>query len=249
MPPVDKFWFAVTYFEDQDYGEGFPDGPRTLYRAEINTINGLKLGVADTNRERLDGTIREAIRVLQNEYNKAVGYETTPYKQTSWGLGRLTPLAPYTIQEISNKMHRREKPLFKVTGRHERLDTLDIGPLDAITRLADGNPGAMTVMMLIVKNVANIDPATGDIGWYVHLSALDSIGLYGPDIWMLYKDVCGLNLPKVIALLRAVQFGMISGDELRHAVQNEGVGINVDDIVANILEELPSLKMDYVGES
>ena len=91
----------------------------------------------------------------------------------------------------------------------------------------------------MLKRGAEIDPdALG--GGLSGLLSLDTHGIYGSEIWMLYKDVCGQSLPKTIGLLRAVQLGFESESKLKQAIQSYGNGINVDVLFQRVCERLPN---------
>jgi hypothetical protein len=38
---------------------------------------------------------------------------------------------------------------------------------------------------------------------------LDSLGIYGPNVWVIFKDVCEQNHARMLAVLRATQLGML----------------------------------------
>jgi hypothetical protein len=57
-------------------------------------------------------------------------------------------------------------------------------------KMSDGNPGALTVVMSIYQHVENIDPM-GALGGFGPILSLDTLGIYGPDVWMLYKFLTG----------------------------------------------------------
>jgi len=63
---------------------------------------------------------------------------------------------------------------------------LDMAPIDAIAKMADGNPGAVTVMCELLK----LDLVDG----FANICRLDDLELYGPDIWVAYKDICGSDI-------------------------------------------------------
>jgi hypothetical protein len=114
--------------------------------------------------------------------------------------------------------------------------------LDVITKMSEGNPGAVTVCLNIIKNGEAIDPDNALGGLGIILS-LDTLGLYGPNIWMLFKDVCESDLAQMLAVLRGWQLGMISDIQVRHAVENHGDGLNVADICAKVVERLPRFQL------
>lgn len=90
---------------------------------------------------------------------------------------------------------------------HERIELGD-SPQDAVVKMSDGNPGAINVMMSIILKGGAIDPKAFLGGLGVILS-LDTHGIYGPDIWILFKDVCKQNIGHMLGVLRAVQLGII----------------------------------------
>lgn len=104
-------------------------------------------------------------------------------------------------------------------------------------KMSDGNPGALTVVMSIYKHVEHIDPM-GAMGGFGPILSLDTLGIYGPDIWMLYKDVCKENLPRTIGVLRAWQLGFVEAKTLKHAIQNYGDGIKVGVLCDQVVERL-----------
>lgn len=120
----------------------------------------------------------------------------------------------------------------------ELTDTME----DVLFKMSEGNPGALTVCLQIIKDGGQIDPddAMGGIG---KLLSLDAMGLHGSKIWMLYKDVCKQDLPKMLALLRGRQLGFVNEAKILHAVENYGDGINVDDICDQVVKRLPRFKL------
>lgn len=53
---------------------------------------------------------------------------------------------------------------------------------ESIIALADGNPGAVTVMSSLMQ----VNPIYGQLA----LCRLDDLQLYGSSIWVVYKDHC-----------------------------------------------------------
>lgn len=107
-----------------------------------------------------------------------------------------------------------------------------------LIKMAEGNPGAATVLMGIIKDCEKIDPDSAFGGLGVILS-LDTYGIYGPRIWMLYKDVCEQDLIKTLAVLRGVQLGLLDEAILSNAIDNRGAGLDVNDILDLVRKELP----------
>jgi hypothetical protein len=108
--------------------------------------------------------------------------------------------------------------------------------MDVFVKMSDGNPGALTVMSQLYQDVPTIDPMNimGGLG---AIMELDSLGIYGPRIWMLYKDVCGQDVEKTNWMIRAVQLGVISESDINHRIDNHGRD-GIDEIIDKVLKEL-----------
>jgi len=113
--------------------------------------------------------------------------------------------------------------------------------IDVVTKMSEGNPGALRVIMELYKETPTIDPQNllGGLG---PILDLDTLGIYGPRIWMLYKDVCGEDVAKTNWMLRAWQLGVISEDELNKRIDNYGRD-GIDEIIEKVMTQL-----SYYGE-
>jgi len=113
--------------------------------------------------------------------------------------------------------------------------------MDAIVKLSDGNPGAVVVLAECLKRGEEIDPdsAFGGLG---PIFDFDTLGIYGPRIWMLFKDVCGQDLRIMLAVLRAHQLGFLRESELNQAIDNYGEGIDIPALVAKVEHRLPKFQ-------
>jgi hypothetical protein len=117
--------------------------------------------------------------------------------------------------------------------------TLQDDAMSAVVKMVEGNPGAATVCTGILKQGQHIDPdammgGLGTILW------MDTLEIYGSKIWMLFKDVCGEDLTKMLGLLRAVQLGLLSKPDLNAAILNCGQGIDVDELLEQVKAHLPN---------
>lgn len=121
--------------------------------------------------------------------------------------------------------------------RKERIELTD-STMTVIMKMSDGNPGAITVLMRMLQEGEKIDPDSWS-GGLSGILALDTHGIYGSKIWMLYKDVCRENLENTLAVLRACQLGQLREDDMLNAIDNYGRGIDVDALVAGVKEILP----------
>ena len=113
--------------------------------------------------------------------------------------------------------------------------------ISAITKMSDGNPGAVTVLMELLNEGGKIDP-DDFMGGLGSVLALDTLGIYGSSIWVLYKDVCGQEVNKMIAVLRSHQLGFISGNLIFQASDERIKSrelIDVDSLYSKVKERLP----------
>jgi len=85
-------------------------------------------------------------------------------------------------------------------GKIQLTDTVT----EAMLKLADGNPGALTVLMQL-RHVDNES--------LIHILKLDDYGYYGPKIWLVYKDFLKGDITKF--------FDLLKNNKLQSAVRNE----------------------------
>ena len=111
-----------------------------------------------------------------------------------------------------------------------------------MVKMCEGNPDAASVIIEIIKRNKDIDPDDA-MGGFGPLLSLDMAGIYGPSIWVLYKDTCGQDLIKMLAVLRGYQLGFITQEQLNVAADRNGArGQNVVDVEATLTkvkQELP----------
>ncbi|MES1989238.1 MAG: hypothetical protein V4440_14635 [Pseudomonadota bacterium] len=122
-----------------------------------------------------------------------------------------------------------------------RIDLTDSG-IDILMKMSDGNPGALTVIADLMKKESSIDPDSifSQFGISTILS-MDTHGIYGSDIWILFKDICKQNLVNVIGLLRAVQLGFLGEGELLSFIRNQSIEQTfLDEKIAQVKERLPN---------
>jgi len=121
--------------------------------------------------------------------------------------------------------------------------SMDLSPMDIFIKMSDGNPGGLSALLQMYEHGALIDPMDF-MGEFGAMFALDSHGIYGSRIWMLYKDVCDENIGKTIAILRATQLGFLSDSDLDTGIDNYGAGIDVNSLVAQVEARLPNFNVN-----
>lgn len=120
-------------------------------------------------------------------------------------------------------------------NRQQRV-TLNDSLNTMLFKLSDGNPGAITVLAGILKSGAEIDPDAFDPLFAV--LAFDTHGIYAERVWLLFKDVCGSRIEVVVAVLRAVQLGILPEREL-HAAIDRFAPLDVRAVCRKVKAELP----------
>jgi len=136
------------------------------------------------------------------------------------------------------------KPELERKKMSERV-TLSMTIKEVLIVMGGGNPGALTVCMDILKRGVEIDPQNA-MGGLSAILSMDTLGIYEHRIWMLYKNVCGESLEKMLGLLRANQLGYISPEILNRGIDNCGEGIDVEGLFDKVREQLPQFAVDKI---
>lgn len=118
--------------------------------------------------------------------------------------------------------------------------------VDVVSKMSEGNPGAITAMMVMVSKTEAIDPqdAMGNFG---PLAMLDSWEIYGSDIYVLYNDKCDRDVRKMLMLMRATQLGYFSHFKLKEMASDQMRQINLteeefDKLDDKVCEQLTEFK-------
>lgn len=130
----------------------------------------------------------------------------------------------------------------KIMSRIQLTDNV----ITMITKMSEGNPGSMNVLMEMLKPESKeIDPDNfmGGIG---KVLSLDTLEIYGTDIYILHNDICDGNMVKTFAVLRAHQLGFLNGPLLKDACHRQDRSgkqmIDVDGLYNKVKEALPNFK-------
>lgn len=115
---------------------------------------------------------------------------------------------------------------------------------DIIFEMSEGNPGAINVLMAIYTNNAAIDPDdwAGGLG---PILGLDTSGIYGSNIYILFKYVAKSNLVDMLGLLRSVQLGFAAENELKKMIADEAAPEGrIAELLKQVRNRLPAFKQD-----
>lgn len=124
-----------------------------------------------------------------------------------------------------------------------RIKDLGMSLRDVILLLCDGNPGAVTAMMDLVKNAETIDPDSA-FGAFAPLLSLDSLDCYGSNIWRFYKNVCNHDAHKMLAVTRAIQLGITSDADVWRAINGDRTALDIPSILSQVKERLPAFQIE-----
>lgn len=88
----------------------------------------------------------------------------------------------------------------------------------AVTKLCNGNPGAINACCHLIKDGAHVYPYTDGCEYLI---TLDTLGIYGTDIYILWSDICQRDLAKMIAMLRIATRDPSKADLLKDACSRQ----------------------------
>jgi len=116
--------------------------------------------------------------------------------------------------------------------------------IDVASKMSNGNPGALNVLMDLMQPITNeIDP-DNIMGWMGNILSLDTIGIYGGDIYVLMNDICENNVVKFVTILRSHQLGFLDGNVIRDACSRQDYSgkkmIDIIDLHKKVKKQLPS---------
>lgn len=106
-----------------------------------------------------------------------------------------------------------------------RIDLEDTA-MSAVMKMAEGNPGAAMAMMEIIEKHEDIDPQAA-FGGFGTIMLLDTWGVYGTDIYVLFNDKCDRSVRKMLILIRATQLGIYPQSELTKLANDQSRQINL----------------------
>lgn len=113
----------------------------------------------------------------------------------------------------------------------------------AITKMAEGNPGALNACLSLLKEGDKIYPQYIMEGM-IYIYDLDKEGIYGSDIYVFWNDICNRETLKMIAVLEAVRLGLFSGRVLSEACHRQDYSgrdmVPVDDLYKKVIERYQS---------
>lgn len=116
---------------------------------------------------------------------------------------------------------------------------------DIVVKMCERNSGAMNVLNQLLFSNMPIDGLS-------LISTLDSLGIYGTDIYVLYNDICNSDIDKTVMVIRAVQLNLFDGNILKDAAHRQDYSgrdlVPVDELCNKVTHEENQLKLElYFG--
>jgi len=119
--------------------------------------------------------------------------------------------------------------------KHKERIELSDSMMNIMMKLSDGNPGGLNVCMQLLQSKHDPDSIFGGLG---NLLALDTHGIYGSNVWILFKDCCSSSILNVVTVLRAIQLGIVPEKTVWEHIDNFKP-INVMDLYLQVTKQLP----------
>jgi hypothetical protein len=121
--------------------------------------------------------------------------------------------------------------------------TLEMSVTEAITKMSDGNPGAIMALASVALKNKKIDPYSA-FGEFSSIISLDTYGIYGTEIYVLFNDKCGSDIRKFIMLLRATQMGFFDTRKVQNLAKDQCRSLEItdkewEDIETSVLKDVP----------
>lgn len=125
----------------------------------------------------------------------------------------------------------------------ERIQLTDT-TMEAIIKMAEGNPGAVQALCALLEHHNKIDPQAM-LGGMGAILMLDGWGIYGSSIYILFSDKCKRDVRKMLLLMRAAQLGFLpvsrikemAADQARKIELTPEEWLEIDEKVCGELEE------------
>lgn len=134
----------------------------------------------------------------------------------------------------------------------QRIELTD-SVTDICVKMSEGNPGALACIKDILKCANEVDPQDmlSPLG---PILILDSCGIYGSSIYVIWSDKCGRDTRRMMMLLRATQLGFFSQDRLKQMAGDQVRQFNLTseefaELDKQVCERLEMFQRPVVAES
>lgn len=121
-----------------------------------------------------------------------------------------------------------------------RIEATDNGQ-SMVVKMSDGNPGVMQALMLLLSKGCEEIDQDNMLKPFGPLLSLDTLGIYGTGIYILWNDKCKRDIRRLIMLLRATQLRLLPSTKVQEMANDQMRQINLS---ADEWAELDSAVVD-----
>lgn len=126
-----------------------------------------------------------------------------------------------------------------------RINIFEDDIIKCVTKLCEGNPGAASCLCRLLE-ITFANPIELPINGAQALLQLDKCGIYGTDIYVLWKDICECDFVKVLELLTAVYLNLLNpfilGDACSRQDRSGKNLFDVEQVVRNVKTFFPDFE-------
>jgi len=104
---------------------------------------------------------------------------------------------------------------------------------EMVHAISNGTPGTIAVLAGIMADHKKVDPENAmDIFGY--LFTMDMFHIYDGNLWNIHSRLCEMEIVKTIAILRGLQLGLISPEEIKHFASSKVLKIDFFILISQI---------------
>jgi hypothetical protein len=85
-----------------------------------------------------------------------------------------------------------------------------------LLNLGKGNPGAITFAIELLKMAEDVD-----FKYAAYLFLLEELNIVGPDLYVLWNDICERNMDNVSIIMNSTIYGFLDKDVLKDACSRQ----------------------------
>lgn len=107
------------------------------------------------------------------------------------------------LLKAANKIEELEKQIEELKGGDSMRKKIELkdSVQDIAVKMAEGNPGALTVIMKMLEK---------DADGVFQLLSLDDMNIRGTQIWVGFKDYCEMDMDKFVECIKKRDLGMVT---------------------------------------
>jgi hypothetical protein len=116
--------------------------------------------------------------------------------------------------------------------------------LEMISAVSGGVPGTLAVIAGITAEYRKVDP-DNTMGIFGYLLTMDAFQVYDGDLWNIHSRLCEMQIVKTIAILRALQLGILTTKEINIYLKGGIVSLDFYSLILDIRSKVKNFAKDY----